>query len=181
MAQQYKTFQSIADAYRLLTDLGAPAHLIQHVKLVGEAAEILILQLQQLTLTFDREWIRLGVAFHDAGKILHPSELVDRGNRHESAGEILLLEQGVDPKIARCCRSHGQWQQLECSLEELVVALADNLWKGKRNNELEHRVISKIANMLDRDYWEIFITLDSGFEEIAAAGADRLSRSMVAI
>jgi hypothetical protein len=66
-------------------------------------------------------------------------------------------------------------------LEELVVALADNLWKGKRNNELEYRVINKIANVLDRDYWEIFITLDSGFEEVAAAAADRLSRSMVAI
>jgi hypothetical protein len=114
----------------------------------------------------------------DVGKILHPSELVEKGNRHESAGEILLLERCVDPKIARCCRSHGQWQQMECSLEELVIALADNLWKGKRNNELEHRVITKIANMLDRDYWEMFIALDNGFEEVAATGASRLARSL---
>jgi hypothetical protein len=139
------------------------------------------LQFQQLDLEFDREWIRLGVAVHDVGKILHPSELVEQGNRHEAAGEILLLEQGVDPKIARCCRSHAQWQQLECSLEELVVALADCLWKGKRNNELEHRVITKIADLIDRDYWEMFVTLDTGFEEIAAAGAARLARSTIAI
>ncbi|WP_310419560.1 HD domain-containing protein [Chamaesiphon sp. OTE_8_metabat_110] len=181
MKQSFKSFQSVYDCYQLLQDLGAKLRLIQHVKLVGEAAEILISQLQQLDILFDREWIRLGVAFHDTGKILYPSELVDRGNRHEAAGELMLLEQGVDPRIARCCRSHGQWQQLECSLEELIVALADNLWKGKRNNELEHRVVTKIADMLDRDYWEMFITLDSGFEEVAAAGASRLSRSIIAI
>jgi HD domain len=181
MEQSFKNLQSVHDCYQLLQDLGAKPRLIQHVKLVGEAAEIIISQLQQLDILFDREWIRLGVAFHDAGKIPYPSELADRGNRHEAAGEILLLEQGIDPKIARCCRSHGQWQQLECSLEELVVALADNLWKGKRNNELEHRVITKIANMLDRDYWEIFIALDSGFEEVAATGASRLSRSTISI
>jgi hypothetical protein len=97
--------------------------------------------------------------------------------QHESAGELLLLSQHVDPKIARCCRSHGQWQQMECSFEELVVALADNLWKGKRNIELEHQLITKIAIMLNRDYWSIFIEIDAGFEAIAAAGDLRLSRS----
>jgi 23S rRNA maturation-related 3'-5' exoribonuclease YhaM len=91
MEQSFKNFQSRHDRYRLLQDLGAESRLIQHVKLVGEAAEILILQLQQVDILCDREWIRLGVAFHDAGKILYPSEIVDRGNRHESAGEILLL------------------------------------------------------------------------------------------
>jgi hypothetical protein len=62
-----------------------------------------------------------------------------------------------------------------------LVALADCLWKGKRNYELEHRVITKIADMLDREYWEMFVTLDTGFEEIAAAGATRLARSTIAI
>ncbi len=41
---------------------------------------------------------------------------------------------------------------MECKFEELVVALADCLWKGKRNNELEHKVIAKVAEVLDRDY-----------------------------
>lgn len=181
MEQQFKTFQSLSDAHKLLAELGAPERLIRHVKLVGEAAEILILQFQQLGLEFDSDWIRLGVAVHDVGKILHPSELVEKGDRHEAAGERLLIEQGIDPKIARCCRSHGQWQQIACSFEELVVALADCLWKGKRNNELEHKAIMKAAQILDRDYWEIFINVDNGFEEIAAAGAARLARSTVAI
>ena len=181
MEQQVLTFQSLSDAHKFIAELGAPDRLIRHVKLVGEAAEILILQFQQLGLELDSDWIRLGVAFHDVGKILHPSELVEKGNQHEAAGERLLLERGIDPKIARCCRSHGQWTKLECSLEELVVGLADCLWKGKREPRLEHRVITKIADMLDRDYWEIFIAVDIGFEEIAAVGASRLSRSVVAI
>ncbi|WP_310484202.1 HD domain-containing protein [Chamaesiphon sp. VAR_48_metabat_403] len=181
MEQQLNTFKSVRDAYRLLQELSAPLHLIQHVKLVGEAAEILILQFQQLDLGFDLDWIRLGVAFHDTGKILHPSELVEKGNRHEAAGETLLLSQDIDPKIARCCRSHGQWQQLECSFEELVVALADNLWKGKRNRELEHRVIGKVAQMLGKDYWDVFGCLEDKFEEIATSGDSRLARSLVLI
>ncbi|MEE3716071.1 hypothetical protein V2H45_04830 [Tumidithrix elongata RA019] len=41
MEQQFKTFQSVRDAYELLQDLGASAPLVQHVKLVGEAAESL--------------------------------------------------------------------------------------------------------------------------------------------
>jgi HD superfamily phosphodiesterase len=179
MAEQFKTFRSIQDAYDLLLELGAPDRLLQHVKLVGEVAEILILQFQKLGLVFDVDWIRLGVAFHDVGKILHSSELVEKGTQHEAAGEMMLLAQGVEPKIARCCRSHGQWSQLDCAFEELVVALADNLWKGKRNNELENQVIGLAATMGGQDYWNVFVDLDSGFEQVAADGDRRLARSMV--
>ena len=145
MEQQFITFQSVQDSYKLLHELGASSRLIRHVKLVGEAAEMLISQFQKLDISFDSDWFRLGVAFHDVGKILHPSELIEKGNEHEEAGEMLLLSRGVDPKIARCCRSHGQWQKIECDFEELVVALADNLWKGKRNTELENKVITKVV------------------------------------
>ena len=179
MKQQFIIFDSVEDAYKLLQDLDASSHLIQHVKLVAEAAEILIFQFQQLNLLFDPNWIRLGVAFHDTGKILYPIELVDRGNRHEAAGEQLLLDRGIDPKIARCCRSHGQWNQMECSFEELAVALADCLWKGKRNVELEHLTISRAAQRLNQDYWDVFVKLDDLFEEIASGGQLRLARSLL--
>jgi hypothetical protein len=176
---QLKHLKSIREAYEFLQDLGASSHLIQHVKLVGEAAEILILQFQKLGISFDADWIRLGVVFHDVGKILHPTELTNKGNQHEAQGEILLLSEGVDPKIARCCRSHGQWQKKECDFEELVVALADNLWKGKRNTELENRVITKVASLIHKDFWDLFVIIDSGFEEIARKGDLRLSRSVI--
>ncbi|WP_334807407.1 hypothetical protein [Nostoc sp.] len=32
-------------------------------------------------------------------------------------------------------------ETMECSFEKLLVALADNLWKGKRNTQLEDIVI----------------------------------------
>jgi HD domain len=167
----------VADVYQLLKALGATPQLVQHLKLVGEAAELLIIQLQKRKIPFDPNYVRLGVAVHDAGKILHPIELREPGNQHEASGETLLLTHGVDPKIARCCRSHAQWSQMPCAFEELVVALADNLWKGKRHPELENRVITETAGRLQQDYWDLFVDLDSAFEQIAAGGDDRLSRS----
>jgi putative nucleotidyltransferase with HDIG domain len=177
--QQFKTFKSVQDAHGFLQTLGASAHLIQHVKLVGEAAEILILLFQKLGIAFDADWIRLGVVFHDVGKILHPYEMNEKGNQHEVDGEKLLLSEGVDPKIARCCRSHGQWQQMECDFEELVVALADNLWKGKRNSQLENKLIREVSSVIHKDYWDIFVILDGGFEGVAEKGDLRLSRSII--
>jgi hypothetical protein len=179
MSSSHQNFNYVRAAYELLKELGASDRLIQHVQLVGEAAEELIAQLQKLGISFDSDWVRLGVAVHDAGKILHPLELVEKGNQHEAAGELLLLAQHIDPKVARCCRSHGQWQNMECSFEELLVALADNLWKGKRNVELESKIITAVAAMSGRDDWELLIDLDSGFEQVAAGGDIRLDQSLV--
>jgi CRISPR/Cas system-associated endonuclease Cas3-HD len=38
---------------------------------VGEAADLLIQKFNQMNLDFDDKFVRLGVAFHDAGKIIH--------------------------------------------------------------------------------------------------------------
>jgi hypothetical protein len=63
------------------------------------------------------------------------------------------------------------------SLEELLVALADKLWKGVRNSALEERVIDEVANATGRSRWDLFVELDSLFEEVAADGSSRLERS----
>ena len=65
-------FKDIKEAQEFLKQLGAPARLIRHVCLVGEAADLLIEKLSQMGITFDVSFVRLGVLFHDAGKILHP-------------------------------------------------------------------------------------------------------------
>jgi hypothetical protein len=179
MNQASRGFQSVDESYKFLRELGAPSQLILHVQLVGEAADLLIFQLKSKQIRFDEKMIRLGVAFHDVGKILHPSELKVAGNDHEASGERLLIEQGVDAALARCCRSHAQWREMECSLEELCIALSDNLWKGKRLAALEEAVIQRLAIEAGRDYWEIFIEWDSCFEQIAASGDLRLRRSYV--
>jgi HD domain len=177
IVSQFKVFATVSSAYQLLEELGASPQLIVHVKLVGEAAELLIAELDRLAIVVDKDFVRLGVAFHDAGKILHPAELTTKGNRHELDGESLLIDRGVDPALSRCCSSHGRWQQMACSLEELLVALADTLWKGKRNSQLEELVTQRLAARSDRDYWDLFIQIDDCCDRIAADGHLRLLRS----
>ena len=167
------------DALDLLKSLGAPQKLIKHLELVGEAAEDLIKVIQSLEVPFNDKFVRLGVAVHDAGKILHPNELNNRGSAHEPDGERLLLNNGVQSDIARCCRSHAQYEEMDVSFEELLVALSDKLWKGKRVSNLELRVIDQIAALLEKNRWDVFEFLDSSFETIASYGDERLSRSRV--
>lgn len=172
-----RDFDSINDAYELLENLGAPPKLLLHVKLVGEAAEILVKELRELKIPFDQDFVRFGAAFHDAGKIVYTSELSAPGDFHEAAGEKLLLENGVDERLARVCRSHGKWETIDCSFEEYVIALADKLWKGKRENVLEETVIDRATELLKTERWKTFVSLDSCFERIASEGDERLNRS----
>jgi len=168
---------SRAEALELLRGIAAPARLIRHVELVGEAADELLAGLTKLRVPVDATFVRVGVVVHDAGKVLHPAELDGPGAAHEPAGEQLLLERGASADVARVCRSHAQWRELPASFDELVVALADKLWKGARVRELEERVINAAAEAVGRGRWDVFTELDGLFEEVAAAGQDRLERS----
>ena len=166
-----------ADAFALLHDLGAPTRLVRHVELVGEAADALLLAFTRLGVRVDGDFVRVGVVLHDVGKIVYQDELSNPGAKHESAGERLLLERGVSEQLARVCRSHAQWSSLETSFEELIIALADKLWKGVRVRALEERVVERAAISVNREKWDLFVPLDSVFEEIADDGDARLSRS----
>lgn len=168
---------SVEEARRLLTELGAPARLLRHVELVGEAADALLEELSDLGVELNTDLVRAGVVLHDVGKIIHPSELDAPGANHEPDGEALLLSRGVTPKLARICQTHARWDAMEVELEDLVVALADKLWKGVRKRPLEERVVQGVALRLGRDRWEVYIALDEKFEQVAAEGDDRLARS----
>lgn len=168
---------TVADALALLRDLGAPARLVRHVQLVGEAAELLLPAFARQGVPLDEVFVRVGVVLHDAGKAVHQEELSNPGSEHEPTGERLLLERGVSADLARVCRSHAQWATVDMSLEELVIALADKLWKGVRVSALEERVIERAAAVAKCDKWHIFVPLDATFEDIALLGDERLSRS----
>ncbi len=165
------------DAYALLHDLGASQRLIHHARMVTEAANVLLKELRALGVPVDDRVVLFGAALHDAGKILHPEELSKPGSLHEQAGEAMLMARGVELAIARCCASHGAWNSPDISLEERLVALADKLWKGKREEALELLVIDEIANRLNGTRWKVFEQLDTAFEEIAARGSERLEQS----
>lgn len=164
------------EAFDILQQIQATPRLVRHAELVLEAGEALIVFLEELDVAFDRELIRAGIILHDAGKSLHSEELTGSGSEHEEAGERILLERGVDPAVARCCRSHARWFEMECRLEELIVALADKLWKGKRDADLELTAADRLAQSLEIERWDVFLHADFVFEAIAAGGPKRLLR-----
>lgn len=161
-------------AFQFLANQGASKRLVQHAMLVRDTANQLVCMLQAVGVPVVAETILIGAVLHDAGKIVEPGELDGPGDRHEAAGREFLLSAGYPPEIARMCVSHSQWQTVDCSLEELIVALADKLWKGKREDALEAMVIERVARMLGRERWQVFQELDSHFEAIAARGHERL-------
>jgi len=169
--------KSRKEALLLLNELGATPRLLHHGQTVGSAADIVVDRLQSLGVSCDVQLIEMGAILHDAGKVPHPQELSQPGTLHEQAGEALLLSHGVQPELARFCVTHAQWNLPGVSLEEQVVALADKLWKGKREPDLELIVIDEVAARLGRSRWDVFETLDNTFENIAAAGAERLELS----
>jgi hypothetical protein len=169
--------QSPVAARELLVGLGAPRRLLRHVELVGEAGDLILSKLAGLAVPLRQDFVRVGIVVHDAGKILHSAELDQPGTMHELAGEALLLGNGVSPELARVCLSHARWATMDTSLEELLIALADELWKGVRKPDLEERVIDAVALALGETRWEVFVDLDTLFEDVAAAGPERLARS----
>jgi putative nucleotidyltransferase with HDIG domain len=164
------------DYERLLRDLGAPRRLVTHGALVCEAADEILAVMRRLNAPLDEEWVRAGAWLHDAGKTIHTGELSQPGHEHERAGEKLLSSRGVDARIAQCCVSHANWTP-ESALEELLVALADKLWKGVRHEALEALVCDVVSRKLERERWSVFVELDACFERVADAGDERLRRS----
>lgn len=167
----------LVDPADVLRRLGAPDRLVRHGSLVAEAAEEILAFVMPIA-PVDAAVVRSGAWLHDAGKARHRSELDGPGNAHEEDGEAMLLALGVDARIARTCWSHARWRSaVDVTIEDLLVALADTLWKGKRSADLEERVIDTLAVLAKRDRWDLFTTLDDGFERVAAGGFGRLDRS----
>ncbi len=165
------------EALALVRELGAPPRLVRHVELVGEAGDAILKAVAALDVRVDVARVEAGIVFHDVGKIRHPSELDEPGHAHEETGQRMLLEEGVSPELARSCVSHARWADEGVTLEERLVALADKLWKGKRETALEELVVEAVARRSGGDRWSVFTSLDEAFEKIAAGADDRLARS----
>jgi HD domain len=166
------------DARQLLTRLNVPPRLVAHLALVHDvAADILkSLQAQWPNLSLDKDAVLFGAATHDIGKVLHPAELVGPGSKHERDGPGLLEQMGIPADRCRFTRTHGTWkQEATLALEDMVVALADTCWKGKRDEELESRLASRIAGLQGIEKWEAFLALDEIVERIAAHAEERLA------
>ncbi|MFE0632048.1 HD domain-containing protein [Streptomyces sp. NPDC058864] len=159
---------------RLLRDVAAPPRLAAHLRLVHDVACELVEWVGRYgpDLVVDHEAVLFGAATHDIGKALHVAELSAPGSAHEKAGRALLLARGVTPRLARFAATHGSWTDAAVTLEDLLVSVADKVWKGKRVTELEDLVVDRLAGATGDERWEVFLALD-GFLGDVAADADR--------
>ncbi|MEU0005232.1 hypothetical protein ABZ079_13285 [Streptomyces sp. NPDC006314] len=91
----------------------------------------------------------------------------------QAAGRELLLAYGVTAELARYAGTHASWTAPGTGVEDLLVSLADEVWKNKRVPELEDPVVSRLAGADDgRPVWEWFMELDEALTAVGE-GADR--------
>ncbi|WP_329267160.1 HD domain-containing protein [Streptomyces sp. NBC_01451] len=158
----------------ILSQLGSPPRLAAHLRAVHDVAHQLVGWLEQHcpALIFDREAVLFGAATHDVGKTVHLGELSGPGSAHEEAGRTLLLGHGISPDLARFAATHASWADARVGPEDLLVSLADKIWKNKRVPDLEDLVVARLTEASGRPEWEEFIALDEVLAHIGD-GADR--------
>jgi hypothetical protein len=164
-------------ATRLLLALDAPPRLAAHLRAVHQAAWELTEGLMSVfpEFEFDREAVLFGAAIHDIGKTVHVGELSGPGSLHEQAGYELLLDHGVGQRLARFARTHAAWAESSNQVEDLLVSLADKVWKSKRVDDLEQLVLERIVAVTGDAPWEAFQHLDDLLVQICAKADDRLA------
>jgi putative nucleotidyltransferase with HDIG domain len=115
-----------------LRSLGASPRLSAHLRIVHDVAHQLVDWMTERypELPFDREAVLFGAATHDIGKTVHTGELSEPGSAHEEAGRALLLARGVEPRLARFAATHAAWTGPDIAIEDLLVSLADKVWKN---------------------------------------------------
>ncbi|MFI9330169.1 HD domain-containing protein [Kitasatospora sp. NPDC052868] len=161
----------------ILSELGSPPRLAAHLRAVHDVAHQLLDWMEQShpAVALDREAVLFGAATHDVGKTVHVAELSGPGAAHEEAGRTLLLGQGVSPQLARFAATHATWTGPQVGLEDLLVSLADKIWKNKRVPDLEDLVVARLSESTGRPLWEEFIALDEVLTRIGNGADERLA------
>jgi hypothetical protein len=156
----------------ILRRVDAPPRLVAHLRLVHDVAAQLLdwLAVAAPGLVVDRAAVLFGAATHDIGKAVHRRELSEPGSAHEAAGADLLRDHG---DLARFAATHAQWERPDATAEELLVTLADKVWKGKRVAGLEQRVAALLGG--GREPWESFLVLDDELTRVAEDADARLA------
>lgn len=165
------------DVAELLESVQIHPYLLAHLVLVHDAAYRLLSAIRQTwpLLDLNEEFVLFGAATHDIGKAWHLEEMSGPGQKHHQAGVELLQQQGVDAQRARFARTHGAWRSAGAlETEDLLVALADTVWSGGRNQELEDLVTQRLASSDGSALWETFMKLDDILTQITRDAELRL-------
>lgn len=158
--------------------VNAPPRLIAHLTLVHDVAVKLTKEIKTKfpMIEINEQSIHFGAATHDIGKAIHRSELSGSGSRHEEDGADLLKSFDVSVELARFTRTHALWRtDSSLELEDLLVSLADNCWKGKREVDLEMLICNQIACVTKKEIWDVFIVLDEILQTITIESDARLA------
>lgn len=161
----------------LLSEVSCPPRLAAHLRAVHDVAHRLVdwVERHHPGVVLDREAVLFGAATHDVGKTVHLDELSGPGSAHEEAGRTLLLGRGVSPELARFAATHASWLDRHVGLEDLLVSLADKIWKNKRVPDLEDLVVARLAEATGRAAWEEFLALDGVLTGIGDGADERLA------
>jgi hypothetical protein len=166
------------DAQALLRQANSPPRLVAHLVLVHDVATGLVGELGRTfpELNFDKESVLFGAATHDIGKATHRNELKGPGKLHEEFGRELLIRLGVPESRARFALTHGNCLTApDIRIEDMLVALADHTWKGKRCGELESVLAGAIAHQTGTPEWECFASLDEIAQRLSNGADERLA------
>jgi hypothetical protein len=165
------------EAAKLLRELDAPPRLAAHLRAVHDVAYRLVewVSLRHPALPLDRDAVLFGAATHDIGKTTHVAELSGPGSDHEESGRDLLLSHGVAPHHARFAATHATWTLPGLGIEDLLVSVADKVWKNKRVPELEDLVVRRLAEASGRTVWEEFLEFDDVLTSVGEGADARLA------
>jgi hypothetical protein len=165
------------ETVNLLRKVAAPPRLVAHLILVHDVAAILVERVTAAfpEVTFSREEVLFGASIHDFGKVIERSELNQSGRQHEQRGIELLRSMGISSDRARFAYTHGNWDRPGVSLEDLIVALADKCWKGKRVDQLESKIAALLSAASKRPEWACFAELDEIVQELTQNADARLA------
>jgi len=166
------------ETVNLLRQVAAPPRLVAHLILVHDVAAILVERMTAAfpEVTFSREEVLFGASIHDFGKVIDRAELNRSGTQHEQRGIELLRSMGISGDRARFAYTHGNWNRMpRVSLEDLLVALADKCWKGKRVDELESKIAALLSVASAKPEWACFAELDEIIQELTNDADARLA------
>ncbi|KXS47021.1 MAG: uncharacterized protein AWU58_85 [Methanohalophilus sp. T328-1] len=140
---------SYRDAILLLKNEGCSEKVIQHCIEVSRASEEIAERLQRRGYDVDIELVRIGGLLHDIGRG------TTHGIMHADAGSRRATELGLDEKLIDIIRNHigagipkdeakemglPPQDYMPLSMEEKIVAHADNLVKGTKRISTEERI-----------------------------------------
>jgi putative nucleotidyltransferase with HDIG domain len=173
------SLRPLPDKVTLLFDtLSLPPRLLAHHLLVHDVAARMVEAIQSYwpQVVLDIEAVLIGAAWHDIGKVKYPEELTGSGHQHEAVGLALLQQVNIEQRLARFAVTHGTWSEdHSVQLEDLLVTLADHVWRGKRDTELEQRIADLLAQKSATQRWEVFIAIEHLIAELAEDADQRLN------